>query len=66
MSILPRFAREKKLAPVDLPPECGHWELAPRWDNCDDIGKKEKITFYTCSSCKENFSPPEADRLKAA
>lgn len=65
MSILSRFARPKdeKVILPDLPTECGHWELAPRWDNAADMGDKDKITSFACTSCKETFSPDEAERL---
>ena len=67
MSILSRFARgkEEKTGLEDLPMECGHWELAPRWDSAEDMGKKEKVTYLTCTNCKESFSPDEAERFEA-
>ena len=67
MSILTRFARSKdpEVDLPDLPAECGHWEMAPRWDNAEDMGQKEKITFLTCTNCGESFSPEEAERLAA-
>lgn len=40
--------------------ECGHWELAPRWSCNEDIGKADKVTFYTCASCGETVSVEEA------
>ena len=68
MSILSRFARAKdeEITLPDLPTECGHWELAPRWDNATDMGNKERITFFACTNCKETFSPDEAERLTVA
>ena len=47
MSVLSRFARSKATevpALPELPKECSHWELAPRWDNAADMGKKGKVT----------------------
>ena len=65
MSLLSRFAR-KDSAGAELPAECRHRELAPRWENADDIGKKDKITYLSCVSCGESFSPLEAERRSAA
>ena len=68
MSLLSRFARSKdvEVAVSELPTECSHWELAPRWDSAADMGKKDKITSYACTSCKETFTPEEAERITAA
>jgi len=65
MSLLSRFARSKQpeSAAPELSAQCGHMELAPRWDNAADMGKKDKIVSYTCSSCKDEFTPEEAGRL---
>jgi hypothetical protein len=68
MSLFSRFARTK--APQDEVPEtpvnCAHRDLAPRWDSAVDMGKKEKITSFTCGSCKQSFSPDEAAGLVPA
>jgi hypothetical protein len=67
MSLLSRFARKGASPPVpEQPAECRHRELAPRWENADDIGKKDKITYLSCVSCGESFSPLEAERRSAA
>ncbi len=68
MSLLSRFARSKdpEVVVQELPTECNHWEMAPRWDNAADMGKKDKVTSYTCTSCGESFSPEEARRVAAA
>jgi hypothetical protein len=65
MSILSRFARkaEEQAVLPDLPTECGHWEMAPRWDSAADMGKKDKVTYLTCTNCKETFTPEEAERF---
>jgi len=67
MSILSRFARskEREVRAPDLPAECGHFELAPRWDNAEDIGKADKIVYYTCTVCKGEFTPEEAAGIAA-
>ncbi len=65
MSLLSRFARPKDdtAATAAVSSECAHHELAPRWDSAADMGKKDKITSFTCGSCKQSFSPEEAERL---
>jgi hypothetical protein len=65
MSLLSLFARsrEAEAALPDLPSECGHWELAPRWASAADMGKKERITSFACTACNETFSPEQAKRL---
>ena len=47
------------------PPEpiCPHATLIPRWDSVEDMGNAERITTYTCESCKETFSREEGLRL---
>ena len=68
MSVLSRFARSKapEVTLPEIPEECSHWELAPRWDNAADMGKKDKITSYTCTLCRESVSLEEAEHLKVA
>jgi hypothetical protein len=65
MSIISRFARSRdpEVSVPEVAADCAHRDLAPRWDNAADMGKKEKITSFTCSSCKESFSPQEAESL---
>ena len=68
MSLLSRFARSKDgAAPVVEPQaDCCHLELAPRWDNASDMGKKDKIVSFTCTTCKDEITPQEAERLGVA
>jgi hypothetical protein len=67
MSLLSRFAKQGRPIEVkDLPRECGHWELAPRWDSAADIGKEDRVTYYTCANCKENFTREQAVELRSA
>jgi hypothetical protein len=65
MSLLSRFARSKapEASMLELPAECFHPELAPRWDNAEDIGKKDRIVSFTCNTCKGELTPEEAQRL---
>ncbi len=44
--------------------ECPHSVLVPRWENVQDMGIAEKATRYLCESCKEEFAPAEAQRLR--
>lgn len=69
MSILSRFAKVKVSEPEDVRPsldDCEHFELAPRWDSATDMGKPDKITSYTCSTCKKDFTPDEVRSLRAS
>jgi hypothetical protein len=68
MSLLSRFSRPKEqTAPVvDVVTSCAHRDLAPRWDNAADMGKKDKITSFACGSCKQTFTPDEAQSLVTA
>lgn len=34
---------------------CPHTSLVQRWDQPEDIGKKEKAT-YVCEACRESFN----------
>jgi hypothetical protein len=47
----------------ELATACAHRDLAPRWDNAADMGKRDKITSYTCADCKETVSTEDAKRL---
>ncbi len=68
MSLLSRFARSKdaEVALPELPIECAHRVMAPRWDSAADMGKNDKITSYACGSCGAKFTPEEAERIAAA
>ena len=45
--------------------ECPHAVLVPRWENVQDMGIEDKATRYMCESCKQMFSPQEANDLRA-
>lgn len=63
MSLLSRFARKKApevVAVPELPKECGHMVLAPRWDSIADIGKDDKAVSFACTTCSEVFTPDAA------
>jgi hypothetical protein len=64
MSLLSRFARSKdsEVAVAEVA-TCAHVELAPRWDSAADMGRKDKITTYQCSGCKESFSPDDVENM---
>ena len=66
MSLLSRFAHKKET--VSLPQmsaECSHRELAPRWDSAADMGKKDCVSSYRCTSCGREISTEEARSLSA-
>jgi hypothetical protein len=62
MALLSRLLGRKKEAPVEAPP-CPHKALVPRWDNPDDMGKKELVSMYACSVCGGQFSREEGEAL---
>ena len=68
MSLLSRFTRSKpeQVGAPEPQVNCAHRDLAPRWDNAADMGKKDKITFFACGSCGQSFSPDEAQGLVPA
>lgn len=67
MSLLSRFAKNQAPASLpELPEECGHWELAPRWDCAADIGKKDRVVSYRCTTCGKTMTPDEARSLSPA
>ncbi len=45
--------------------ECPHAVLVPRWENVQDMGIEDKATRYMCESCKQMFSPEQANELRA-
>jgi len=55
------LARKKKAAAEQTQP-CQHWDLAPRWDSAEDMGKAEKVTHYNCCACGARVSLEEARR----
>ena len=66
MSILSKLSRDKPQVEVaELPRDCGHWELAPRWGCNADIGKADRVTYYTCALCGDTVSVEEAVELRS-
>jgi hypothetical protein len=53
-----------------IPPQpdaiCLHTELAPSWDSAADVGKHDKIVAYRCVSCRQSFTPDEAQTLQSS
>ncbi len=69
MGILQKLlGREKEEEQVveETPAECTHSSLVPRWDDPADIGKEDKASGWTCSSCNQAFTPAEREELRAA
>jgi hypothetical protein len=68
VSFLSPFARKKNrpVEVVELPKECGHFQLAPKWDQAADIGKADRIVSLTCTVCQKIFTPEEARDLAPA
>jgi hypothetical protein len=59
MSLLTRITAKKNRAPVAMPAECQHRDLAPRWDSVDDVGRVDKITHYACVGCGAMLLPEQ-------
>lgn len=55
---------KKETAAVEAPP-CPHVVLVPRWDSVADMGIAAKATRYLCDSCHEEFTPAEAETMRA-
>jgi hypothetical protein len=48
----------------DVP--CPHGSLVPHWDQPEDMGNSDAISYYICESCDQRFSRDEGQRLMAA
>lgn len=46
-------------------PVCEHVALVARWESAEDIGKDERASGYKCEACGAEFTPTEAQRLRA-
>src|SRR5207247_10930179 len=44
---------------------CPHGALVPHWDQLEDMGKTDAISYYVCESCSERFSREQGQRLMA-
>ena len=56
-------SKDPEVKVPEVAADCAHRDLAPRWDNAADMGKRDKITSYTCAGCKETVSMEDAERL---
>ena len=66
MSILSRLSRKpvEQAEVAELPRDCGHWELAPRWDAAADIGIPNLVVSYECTGCRSIFLPEEVKAMR--
>lgn len=55
--------KESAAATIEKPP-CPHGAMVSRWDSIDDIGHDDKVSYFTCESCGDKFSPDEAKALR--
>jgi hypothetical protein len=63
MGILGKLTGSDKAAEEEFEtPPCPHKAITPRWNNADEIGKKELAT-YVCESCGETMSYEEAREI---
>ena len=54
--------RQEEESVGETSPLCPHKAITPRWNNADEIGKKELAT-YICESCGETMSYEEASAI---
>ena len=67
MGILDRFFGKAKVKPsLAVKVDCPHGVLVPKWNSVADMGKKDKISSYSCDSCHRSFNPEEGEALLAA
>ncbi|TMB99906.1 MAG: hypothetical protein E6J42_02040 [Chloroflexi bacterium] len=52
---------QKEEIEVEAPP-CPHTSLIQRWENANEMGKKE-LARYICTSCGETFSYEQAEKI---
>jgi transposase-like protein len=52
------FGRTKPETAVEAP-ACPHKALVPRWDDLADMGKKDRVSAYTCTACGSTFTREE-------
>ena len=55
---------KKAAATTEITLECPHAVLVPRWENVQDMGIEAKATRWMCESCKQIYSPAEAQVLR--
>lgn len=68
MGLLDRFlhrAPDAKPAVTEETPACLHVALVPRWDDIAAMGQEEKASSYRCDSCGQEFTPAEAQAVRA-
>ena len=44
---------------------CPHGSLVPHWDQLEDMGKTEAVSYYVCESCDQRFAREDGQRLMA-
>ncbi|MFQ5381374.1 MAG: hypothetical protein ACE5EF_07105 [Dehalococcoidia bacterium] len=64
MGILDIFRRAPAKEAEEEASPCPHTALAPGWDDAADIGKEDRATSWTCSSCGTAFTPEEYETLR--
>ena len=57
-----RIADETLAAAEGAP--CPHITLIPKWDSTTDMGHEDKVSGYTCDSCKRAFTAAEGRDLR--
>lgn len=44
---------------------CLHVAMTPRWDSLADMGNEAKASRWTCDACGQDFTPEDAQQLRA-
>ncbi len=63
MTMLGKLFGRKKQAAVVESVTCPHKALVPRWQNAQEMGKKDLVSSYTCSACGSVFTREEGAAL---
>ncbi|HXG36181.1 MAG TPA: hypothetical protein VNL15_04365 [Dehalococcoidia bacterium] len=65
MGILSRFLRRVSPKTTQVSKqECNHEILVPHWNEAEDTGKEELVSYYTCQLCNQLFTRGEGQELK--
>lgn len=71
MGILDRLFGRKEdegaaaVAERPIEEECPHGSMTPRWENAEEMGKMELVSYYVCEGCGIKLSREESERAMA-
>lgn len=68
MGLLDRLKRKNN--EVDPPQQgsttCNHTRLVPHWANLQDMGERERVTYYQCEACRVEIGREDGQALMQA